>query len=294
VSESNQNQSKAMRPTIFISVILFFCFGISTGQEVKPEIHFSINQRNTVSLVRGMPLTLRVRLSYSLDITREELMMEIPDSLQDDSGLAASLDSLYAPMSLCEPSVSWHQKVIIQIASEENSKKHPFELHILSPHPLHSHLIYPDVQQQVVFGIDPEQTLQWKAGMLRVRAGFPFSATSDTLWTAYITLEVQRARLKRIRDANRHQLIELGYYYSAREKCKLAENAADILSMTDSLSFEYMALMGDIAACRGDAVESIAWYQKALRNIPRPSEQHAEEPYILHIKIREQHEKMNR
>jgi len=282
-----------MRAIIMISFLGLFNHGIMQGQEVKPEIYLTVNQGDEISMVRGMPVTLRVRLYYSLGLTREEFLMELPDSLLEDPELVAILDSLYTPFMLSKPASSWHQSVMLQFETDQR-KKFRVVQHLLRPRPPETHLLYPDVSQQVIYGIDPDQTIRWKPGKIRIRAGIPLPGGDDTLWSGFARLEVQKTQLKKMKEASRDQLIELGNYYSVRDACQQADEAAKFLSRIDSTSFEYFTLKGDVSACKGEHQEAQQWYYKALIHVPKPAKGHAEEPFILHIRIQEQTEKLNR
>lgn len=275
-----------MRPYRLIIIVMIVQTSLLQGQDLKPDVYLTINRSHLTTVERGMPLILRVRVGFSTGISKDVLMEELPDSVRKDPEIMALADSLFAPLVLCAPGTAWHQQLIMEVRPSKRGGK-SFKTHVLKPRPSGTNLLYPDVYEGVVLGIDPADTRKWKPGTYSIRAGYPLAGTGDTMWSASVSVTMRKKKIKRLDEATTAQLYALGNYYAARGNCRQGDLVLKNIALRDSTSFMFMTLCGDLAACRGDHTEAVKWYSKALMHVPKPDRGHAEEPFLIYLKIQE-------
>jgi len=274
---------RTIHTTPIICLLLVIPMMIS-AQKQEVEIRWSYNQSSQVT--RGMPVVLTLHVVSTLGLSRNAIMYNIPDSLQQDSAILHRLDSIYASISFARQDTPWFESVVFMAETEGKGKSRQLNPVIIKPYPLRIYGLEPGTALHIRYGIDPEITKRWKEGRIKVRAGIRMANGTDTVWTETLALDIGKRVVKGIETMNAGELYLIGNYWLLRDECQKAKSFAEKIYRTDPGQFRHITLLAEVSECLGMKVEALRLYMDAFRRHSETrSDNHIELPLLLMKKI---------
>jgi hypothetical protein len=236
-----------------------------------------------VRLKSGEPLVISLTLASAMPFTRADLLFDYPDSLQDDPGLLARLDSIFAPVPVSGNGSPWYENLIIRFVSEKQ-KVSDLRLHLIQPEAPKVRELIPGEPLIAYFGLDPENTQQMKDGKWNLRIGL-VPPGFDTIWSNKLDILINGSSHKQIKSLSKDELELFASYWLRRSICNKAEPYAEMLMQLDSISYRYYILKGEVAECLGDSVQALLFYRRALLIYRSVATTITEPPELLMMRI---------
>ncbi len=254
------------------------------AQNKTVDIAWSYLQSREVT--KGMPFVLDLYVASTAPFTKNVILFNIPDSLQQDSAIMHRLDSIYAPILFAERDAYWYESLVFMVESDWGKKKVAFKPVIMKPYPLNEKGLKPGTSLHISYGIDPAITKKWKKGIINIKAGIRMANGTDTLWTTTLMLSTSKRVVKGINDMTEKELYQNGSYWMLRDECQKAKPFAAKIYEADPGKFDHITLLAQVSECMGQPWTALGLYINAYENlIDNQSVHHTEPPVQLMMKI---------
>jgi hypothetical protein len=276
---------KKIHSSPLISLLLVIPVLIS-AQKTEVDFGWSNNQSNQVT--RGLPVVLNLHVLSTLGFTRNAILHNIPDSLQQDSAILHRLDSIYAPIRFAGWDRLWYESIVFVVETDGGKKKPQFNPVIIKPYPRNEYGLEPGKTLRISYGIDPEITKRWNEGKVKIKAGIRMAGDTDTVWTGTLVLDIGKRVVKGIETMSERELYLVGNYWMLRNECLKAKPFAEKIHQMDPGQFGHITLLAEVYECLGMKGIALRLYIDAFRKHSKtPSELHIEPPIMLMEKIRQ-------
>lgn len=273
--------------TKLLMICLIFGHSLLYAQ-LTPEISLRVNDRTSTTIQPGFPVIVSFSILTQQPPEYETMIRGIPDSLLNDPGFMSHLDSIIEmPVIIPDTIAEWHNRIFFVFETEGQRRRFRFDKVLIKPYPPVLFINDPGVLNVAYFGIDPEITEKWRAGIVRIKAGYVSIDNSDTLWSGTSTITIKGEVLKDPADLSESRLRFIANYLIRRDRCDRAMVFAEELLRRDSSKYLNTSIMAKVKECNNEIREALNYYITSLRQFDEQAEPDTCPPVILYRKINE-------
>ncbi len=277
---------------LFILLVLAMALPLS-GQLTQPEVTMLVNGKTRAEIPCGLPVVLKVSLSYFPGITLDEVLHGLPDSLKTDPAIIRRFDSIFSPLDIGHGTNQWFTHLFITIRRDDEPTLFSVPMKMIKSMPAETMMLHTEEAVHAIYGIDPEVTQTWAPESSYIlKAGFIKAGLQDTVWSEKAAIKTTGRTIKRLQEMNSDELFFTGEYWLRRSDCIKAEPPVKLLYQEDSVQIRNLMLMAELEECKGNLGRAHTLYARVLDEAFKVQMDVPEPPVILMEKLRELQERM--